>query len=345
MTYFQCDYVEGCHPAILQKLCETNLEQTPGYGADHYCESARQKIRAACKREDLDVHFLVGGTQANTTVLAALLRPHQGALCAESGHIACHETGAIEATGHKVLAIPGCKEGKLTADQVRKLVEDHYNDETQEHMVQPKMVYISHPTELGTLYTKAELEAISSLCREKNLFLYVDGARLGYGITAPGTDVTMADLARLCHAFYIGGTKVGALFGEALVIAAPALKEDFRYFIKQKGGLLAKGRLLGVQFETMMEDGLYEEMGKRANEAAAIIRKAFADKGFSFFCDSPTNQQFPILPESVMKKLSEKYAFADFGKVDETHHAVRFCTSWATPLEHAQALAADVAAL
>ena len=228
---------------------------------------------------------------------------------------------------------------------VRQVVESHYDDETQVHMVQPKMVYLSHPTELGTLYTKRELEALGQVCREKGLYLFLDGARLGYGLTAPGTDVTMADIARICDAFYIGGTKVGALFGEALVLANPALKEDFLYLIKQKGAMLAKGRLLGVQFEAMFEDGLYYEMGKAANQAAAVIRQACLQKGFSFLCDSPTNQQFPILPDEALPKLAEKYAFANFGKTDETHTAVRFCASWATPIEHAQALAQDLLAL
>ncbi len=345
MIRFNCDYSEGAHPKILERLVQTNMEQTPGYGEDEHCRRAAQLIQKECGRQDVDVHFMVGGTQTNLTVISAALRPHQGVISADTGHVNVHESGAIEATGHKVLAQTGCPQGKLTAQMVRQVVESHYDDETQVHMVQPKMVYLSHPTELGTLYTKRELEALGQVCREKGLYLFLDGARLGYGLTAPGTDVTMADIARICDAFYIGGTKVGALFGEALVLANPALKEDFLYLIKQKGAMLAKGRLLGVQFEAMFEDGLYYEMGKAANQAAAVIRQACLQKGFSFLCDSPTNQQFPILPDEALPKLAEKYAFANFGKTDETHTAVRFCASWATPIEHAQALAQDLLAL
>ena len=274
MIRFNCDYSEGAHPKILERLVQTNMEQTPGYGEDEHCRRAAQLIQKECGRQDVDVHFMVGGTQTNLTVISAALRPHQGVISADTGHVNVHESGAIEATGHKVLAQTGCPQGKLTAQMVRQVVESHYDDETQVHMVQPKMVYLSHPTELGTLYTKRELEALGQVCREKGLYLFLDGARLGYGLTAPGTDVTMADIARICDAFYIGGTKVGALFGEALVLANPALKEDFLYLIKQKGAMLAKGRLLGVQFEAMFEDGLYYEMGKAANQAAAVIRQA-----------------------------------------------------------------------
>ena len=345
MIRFNCDYSEGAHPKVLERLVQTNMEQTPGYGEDEHCRRAAQLIRKECGRQDVDVHFMTGGTQTNLTVISAALRPHQGVISADTGHVNVHESGAIEATGHKVLAQANYPEGKLTAQIVRQVVESHYNDETQVHMVQPKMVYISHPTELGTLYAKAELEELAQVCREKSLYLFLDGARLGYGLTAPGTDVTMADVARLCDVFYIGGTKVGALFGEALVVANPSLKEDFLYLIKQKGAMLAKGRLLGVQFEAMFEDGLYYEMGKAANQAAAVIRRACQEKGFPFLCDSPTNQQFPILPDEALPKLAENYAFANFGKTDEGHTAVRFCASWATPLEDAQALAKDLLAL
>ena len=341
MIRFNCDYSEGAHPQVLQRLVETNMEQTAGYGEDPHCAHAAELIRSECGRPDADVHFLVGGTQANLTVIAAALRPHQGVIAAQSGHVNVHESGAIEATGHKVLAQP-CQDGKLTAEQVRQVVEDHFNDETQEHMVQPKMVYISHPTEVGTLYTKEELEALHQVCRQKGLYLFLDGARLGYGLTAPGTDVTMADVAALCDVFYIGGTKVGTLFGEAVVILHPELKPDFRYLIKQRGGMLAKGRLLGVQFEALCENGLYYEMGRHANEAAAVIRQACQQKGYPFLCPSPTNQQFPILPDEKLPALAKKYAFAHFGKVDDSHSAIRFCTSWATKLEDAQALAQDL---
>ena len=344
MTYFQCDYVEGCHPAILQKLCESNLEQTPGYGADHYCESARQKIRAACGREDLDVHFLVGGTQANTTVLAALLRPHQGALCAESGHIACHETGAIEATGHKVLPLPS-RDGTITAAQVDDYCRAHFTSDVSEHMVQPGACYISHPTENGTLYTKTQLEELAAVCRRWGLPLYLDGARLGYGLASPESELDLPDLARLCDVFYIGGTKCGALFGEAVVISDPALKKDFLYFIKQRGGLLAKGRLLGIQFDVLFEGGLYRSICKRAVEQAMAIRKAFLAAGVPLYFDSPTNQQFFVLTPAQGEALGQDFAFESWGELDDGRTAVRFCTSWATRDEDVQALVGAIAAL
>ena len=267
MIYFNNDYSEGCHPAVLEALTKTNLEQTPGYGEDCYCRRAADKIRALCGREDLYVQFLVGGTQTNLTVIAAALRPHQGALGPESAHINVHETGAVEATGHKVLSVPSAN-GKITAKQVRDTVKAHREDSSFEHMVQLKLVYISNPTEYGTLYSLAELEALSEACRELGLYLFLDGARLGYGLAAKGNDVTMEDLARLCDVFYIGGTKVGALFGEAVVISNPAIAEDFRYLIKQRGGMLAKGRLLGVQFDALLEDDLYFKI---AEQAAALM--------------------------------------------------------------------------
>ena len=239
MILFNSDYTEGAHPRILERLMETNLEQTTGYGEDAYCEAAREAIRKVCDAPEADVHFLVGGTQANFTVISSALKPYQGVLCADTGHINVHETGAVEACGHKVLALPG-KDGKITAEQIRNAHDLHWSDESHEHIAQPKMVYISHPTELGTLYTKGELEEIGRVCRECGLYLFLDGARLGYGLMAPGTDVTIADIAKICDVFYIGGTKVGALFGEAVVIMNPQLKPDFRYCIKQKGGMLAK---------------------------------------------------------------------------------------------------------
>ena len=245
MIYFNNDYSEGCHEAVLRKLNETNMEQTSGYGTDPYCAQAAQMIRALCENDKLHVHFLVGGTQTNLTVIDAALRPHQGVLGANTAHVQVHETGAIEATGHKVLSIFS-DDGKISADQIDSAVTAHFADEAAEHTVQPKMVYISNPTELGTIYTLAELESISETCHKHGLYLFLDGARLGYGLTAKGNDVTMADLARLCDVFYIGGTKVGALFGEAVVISNPAIADDFRYLIKQHGGMLAKGRLLGV---------------------------------------------------------------------------------------------------
>lgn len=337
MIYFNNDYSEGCHPLILQRLSATNLEQTPGYGTDHYCRSAADKLRALCGDDRLAVHFLVGGTQANLTVIDAALRPHQGALCAESGHIHVHETGAVEATGHKVLTLPSA-DGKITAAQVRATVEAHRSDEAMEHTVQPKLVYISNPTELGTIYSRAELEALSGVCRELGLFLFLDGARLGYGLTARDNDVTMEDLARLCDVFYVGGTKVGALFGEAVVISNPAIAEDFRYMIKQHGGMLAKGRLLGLQFDTLFTDGLYFEIAKHANELADKLREALAEQGYPLLVPGCTNQVFPILPDSVLAELAKGFSFTEQQRVDDTHRAVRFCTSWATTEENMNAL-------
>ncbi len=344
MIRFECDYTEGAHPRIIEKLAKTNLEQTAGYGVDGYCRQGAEYIRVACMAPEADVHFLVGGTQANTVVIKSILRPHQGVLCAATGHINCHETGAIEAMGHKVLGIVN-DDGKLRAGQIRKAYDDHWNDATHEHIVQPGMVYISHPTENGTTYSKAELTEISITCRQLGLPLYMDGARLGYGLMAPDADLTLGDIAELCDVFYIGGTKVGALFGEAVVITRPELKKDFRYFIKQHGGMLAKGRLLGIQFETLFEDGLYFEISKHAVDQAMRIRKAFADKGIKMRYDSMTNQQFPILPDEVLKKLEEKYAFSFWEKMSDTTSAVRFCTSWATRAESVDQLLEDIAVL
>jgi len=341
MIYFNNDYAEGCHEAVLQALIRTNMEQTPGYSEDKYCASAAAKIRRLCGREDVAVHFLVGGTQTNLTVIDAALRPHQGALCAVSGHIHVHETGAVEATGHKVLTLPS-SDGKITAAQVKQAVLAHRSDGAFEHIVQPKLVYISNPTELGTLYTLAELEALSEVCRELGLYLFVDGARLGYGLAAAGNDVTMADLARLCDAFYIGGTKVGALFGEAVVITHPALKEDFRYLIKQHGGMLAKGRLLGVQFDALMENDLYFEIAAHADRQADAIRAAFDELKVPYLVPGVTNQIFPILPDAVLEELAKKYVFTEQERVSETHRAVRFCTSWATKPENVEELIRDL---
>lgn len=344
MIRFECDYTEGAHARIMKRLMDTNEEQTPGYGMDEHCERARTYIRKACQAENADIHFLVGGTQANTTIIASILRPHQGAVAASTGHIAVHETGAIEATGHKVLTIPS-DDGKIKAEQVKELYDAHWNDVTHEHMVQPGLVYISHPTENGTTYSKSELEAISKVCRECGMPLVMDGARLGYGLTAKDSDLSLADIARLCDVFYIGGTKVGALMGEAVVIVNDALKKDFRYSIKQHGGMLAKGRLLGIQFETLFEDGLYYEISQHAVDMAMMIRAAFAEQGFSFRYDSMTNQQFPILPNEALLKLSEKYSYSYWEKVDARHSAVRFCTSWATKKENVEMLIKDIKAL
>lgn len=337
MIYFNNDYSEGCHEKVMERLLATNMVQTPGYGEDAYCAAAAAKIRKKCGREDVAVHFLVGGTQTNMTVIDAALRPHQGALGADTAHINVHETGAVEATGHKVLWVPH-HDGKITAQQVEDTVREHYASTSFEHTVQPKLVYISNPTELGTLYTRAELESLSAVCRTRGLYLFVDGARLGYGLAAQGNDVTMEDLANLCDVFYIGGTKVGALFGEAVIITNPALQEDFRYLIKQHGGMLAKGRLLGVQFDALMEDDLYEKIAAHADRLADKLRHCLKELGVPFLVENTTNQLFPVLPDGVLDALAEDFVFSEQERVDETHRAVRFCTSWATKEESVDAL-------
>lgn len=337
MIYFNNDYSEGCHEKVMERLLATNMVQTPGYGEDAYCAAAAAKIRKKCGREDVAVHFLVGGTQTNMTVIDAALRPHQGALGADTAHINVHETGAVEATGHKVLWVPH-HDGKITAQQVEDTVREHYASTSFEHTVQPKLVYISNPTELGTLYTRAELESLSAVCRTRGLYLFVGGARLGYGLAAPGNDVTMEDLANLCDVFYIGGTKVGALFGEAVVITNPALQEDFRYLIKQHGGMLAKGRLLGVQFDALMEDDLYEKIAAHADRLADKLRHCLKELGVPFLVENTTNQLFPVLPDGVLDALAKDFVFSEQERVDKTHRAVRFCTSWATKEESVDAL-------
>ena len=337
MIYFHNDYSEGCHELVLKALIDTNMEQTPSYGTDDYCKKAADKICKACNRDDLAVHYLVGGTQANLTVIDAALRPHQAALGAVSAHINSHETGAVEATGHKVLSVPS-EDGKITAEQVRQVIDNHRASDSYEHEPQPKLVYISNPTEYGTLYTLSELETLSSVCKEKGLYLFLDGARLGYGLAAKGNDVTMEDLARLCDVFYIGGTKVGALFGEAVVFSNPVLAEDFRYLIKQHGGMLAKGRLLGVQFDALFTDELYFKISSHAVAMADRIRDTFDELGVSYLVPGVTNQIFPILPDSFLAVLARDFMFTEMGRVDSDHRCVRFCTSWATMPENVDAL-------
>lgn len=344
MIRFECDYTEGAHPLIMQKLMETNMEQTIGYGNDSHCEHARSLIKEACKQDKADVHFLVGGTQTNTTVIASVLRPYQGAIAADTGHINVHETGAIEATGHKVLALPGA-DGKINATQIEEYIDAHWADSDHEHTIQPGMVYISQPTEYGTMYSKKELEDIYKVCQEKDIYLFIDGARLGYALASYDADMTLADIAANCDAFYIGGTKVGALFGEAVVITNPAIQKDFRYSIKQHGGMLAKGRLLGIQFETLFTDDLYGTISRHAIDCAMKVKEAFSKKGYSFLYESSTNQQFPIISTEDMEKLSSKYTFSTWAKYDEAHYVVRFCTSWATTKENVDALCKDIAAL
>ena len=327
---FYSDYLEGAHPAIMDALARTNLEQTPGYGEDCHCQAAAALIRKACALPEADVHFLVGGTQTNATVIASVLRPHQGVLCASTGHIGVHETGAIEHSGHKVLPLPAV-DGKITADQITEAVEAHWADESREHTVQPGMVYISFPTELGTIYSKEELQAISAACASKNLPLFIDGARLGYGLTSPACDITLPELAALADVFYIGGTKQGALFGEAVVIRSNALKPDFRYFIKQNGGMLAKGRLLGIQYEVLFTNDLYFAIARHANEQATKVREQAKRLGIKLFGNSPTNQIFLVVEDSKLAAFSEKVGYEFWQRYSPTESVVRVCTSWATP--------------
>lgn len=341
MIYFHNDYSEGCHPKVLEKLIATNMEQTTGYGEDNYCMQAADLIRRACGRDDLAIHFLVGGTQTNLIVIAAALRPHQAALGAVSAHINVHETGAVEATGHKVLTVPSA-DGKITAGQVREVVALHRASGSMVHEAQPKIVYISNPTELGTLYTLTELENLSAACKELGLYFFLDGARLGYGLAASDNDVTLKDIARLCDVFYIGGTKVGALFGEAVVISNPTIDEDFRYLIKQRGAMLAKGRLLGVQFGALMEDGLYFEISAHAIKLADQIRDTLDKIGVSCLVPGTTNQIFPILSDAFLDELSKNFVFTEMERVDDNHRAVRFCTSWASTQENVDAFCAEL---
>ncbi len=334
-TLFTSDYCEGALPRIMQRLQETNMVQTVGYGEDDFCAQAREYIRKACDRPDIDVHFLVGGTQTNATVISSILKPYQGVLCAESGHINVHETGAVEHGGHKILALPS-PDGKITAKQVGDALDEHFSDANHEHMVMPGMVYISFSTESGTIYSREELTAISEVCRSFDIPLFVDGARLGYGMAASEllegeNALTLKDFAKLADVFYIGGTKQGALFGEAVVITNDALKEDFRYCIKQGGGMLAKGRLLGIQFAALFEDGLYMDAARGAVLKAARIRKALEDKHFEFLVDSPTNQIFPILTNEQVEKMDKDFGFEIWKRLPDGRTAVRFCTSWATP--------------
>lgn len=329
MFRFACDYAEGCHPRILKALTQTNLEQTAGYGTDPYCEKARELLRAAAGAPQADVHFLVGGTQANTTVISALLRPHQGVLSADTGHINVHESGAIESTGHKVLPLPN-RNGKITAQQVEQAINAHYADANHEHTVQPAMVYVSHPTESGTLYTRQELTALSKVCRAYHVPLYMDGARLAYALAATENDLSLADIAALCDVVCVGGTKCGALFGEAVLILNPQWRSDFRYFIKQRGGMLAKGRLLGLQFLTLFTDGLYVEIAAHADRLADRVRDALKKNGFVQPYPTAANQVFAVVSNEALAFLEEKYVFDRWETVDEDHTVIRICTSWAT---------------
>lgn len=343
MIQFQCDYLEGCHPRVLQALVESNADQAAGYGEDPICEEARDIIRRLCHAPEAAVHFFVGGTQVNRTLIAATLRPHQGAVACDTGHIAVHESGAIESSGHKVLTTPN-DNGKLTAAAVDALCTAHWSEAAPDHMVQPGMVYISNPTENGTVYTREELLSLRAVCDKWKLPLYLDGARLASAMECPLCDYDYAFLAEVCDAFTFGGTKLGALFGEALVITNREMNRDFRYILKQNGGLLAKGRLLGLQFRELLKDGLYNEIGRRENEMALYIRRSLEEKGYAFLIDSPTNQQFPIFPDDLLETLKEKYSFSFWEKTDARHSCVRICTSWATRQEDVDALLADIPA-
>ncbi len=336
MLSFESDYTEGAHERILHRLMETNLEQLSGYGADPYCRSAKEKIREACACPEAEIYFLAGGTQTNAIVIDALSDRYEGVISADTGHINGHEAGAIEFTGHKVLSIKG-HEGKLRAADLDQYVKDFRNDQNHDHMVFPGMVYISHPTEYGTLYTKKELAAISEVCRKYSLPLYLDGARLGYGLMSRAADVTLPDIARYCDAFYIGGTKVGALCGEAVVFTRKAPKH-FMTIVKQRGALLAKGRLLGIQFDTLFTDDLYFSISRRAIDMAELLKKGFQEKGYPFYLESPTNQQFIILENRRMERLREQVSFGFWEKYDENHTVVRFATSWATREEDIECL-------
>ena len=350
MLAFNNDYSHGAHPAVLQALVDTNMEPQPGYGTDAHTERAKQLIREACQAPDAGVFFLVGGTQANATVIDMLLAPYEGVVAAETGHVACHEAGAIEFGGHKVLTIPGY-EGKMHAEDLENYIQVFYENESYEHTVFPGAVYVSLSTEYGTLYSKAELAAIHAVCQKREIPLFVDGARLAYALASDECDITLPELAQLCDVFYIGGTKCGVLCGEAVVFCGMHAPAHPIPRIKQHGALLAKGRLLGLQFLALLngEDGTgsspYYTMVAKADRQAMRIRAAFEAKGCAMLFDSPTNQQFPILPNSWYNALSEKYAMTLTAKPDAEHTAVRFCTSWATRDEDVDALLADIASL
>ena len=337
MLSFENDYSHGAHEKILQRLMETNMDAQVGYGFDEYTESAKNKIRQACGCEDAEVYFLVGGTQTNQVVIDTLLEDYEGVISATSGHVNGHEAGAIEFSGHKVLAIPG-HEGKLNAGEVRAYISSFYNDRSYEHMVFPGMVYVSYPTEYGTLYTKQELLDIKAVCKEYDIPLYLDGARLGYGLMSYESDLTLQDIASICDAFYIGGTKVGALFGEAVVFTKNNIPKHFMTRIKQHGALLAKGKVLGVQFDTLFTDDLYFTISRHAIDCAKELKKIFAEKGYSLYLDSPTNQQFVILDNAKMEELKDKVRYCIWEPYDENHTVVRFATCWATTHEDLQAL-------
>lgn len=342
MVSFESDYIAGAHPEIIRRLTETNLESLPGYGSDRYCAEAKSKIREVIGR-DVDVEFVVGGTQTNAVVISTMLADHEGVIAAKTGHVSGHEAGAIEYSGHKVLEIPE-REGKIEAGTLQAYLADFYADRNHEHMVFPGMVYISFPTEYGTLYSAKELQEIARICREHQIPLFADGARLGYGLMSKQNDVTISDLADLCDVFTIGGTKVGALCGEAVVYTRENKPAHFITSVKRRGALLAKGRLLGVQFDTLFTDDLYFKISTHAIEMAEQMKEIFRAHGFDFHIDSPTNQQFIVLENAQMEKLKERVAFSFWEKKDETHTVVRFATSWSTTQEDLRTLEAALKA-
>ncbi|EOS78011.1 hypothetical protein C819_00627 [Lachnospiraceae bacterium 10-1] len=329
MISFENDYTTGAHPQVLKMLLETNLEAVSGYGSDSYCSSAREKISKACECPEADVYFLIGGTQTNAVVISTLLKSYEGVITAATGHINIHEAGAIEYTGHKVLELPH-HNGKIASNELEEYLQRFYADETHEHMVFPGMVYLSHPTEYGTLYAKEELESISAICKKYQILLFLDGARLGYGLASLSTDVTLPDLAKICDVFYIGGTKVGALFGEAVVFTKKNAPSYFITMVKQHGALLAKGRLLGVQFDALFTEELYWKIGRHAIDMAEQLKGMLKEKGYLMPWDSPTNQQYIVLENDQMEKMKSKVKFSFWEKYDETHTIVRFVTSWST---------------
>lgn len=337
MLSFENDYSQGAHERILQRLIETNMDAQPGYGFDFYTESAKAKIREACACPDAEIYFLVGGTQTNQTVIDSMLAGYEGVAAAETGHVSVHEAGAIEYSGHKILTLPS-HDGKMDAVELDGYLTGFWQDPNHEHMVFPGMVYISHPTEYGTLYTKQELSDIKAVCEKYRIPLYLDGARLGYGLMSCQTDVTLQDIAAICDVFYIGGTKVGALFGEAVVFTKKNAPKYFMTTVKQHGALLAKGKALGVQFETLFTDGLYYKISRHAIDCAEELKKIFAEKGYKMYLDSPTNQQFVILENSKMEKLKDKVRFSIWEPYDESHTVVRFVVCWATTEEDLKAL-------
>lgn len=339
MLHFESDYIQGAHPAILENLIKTNLIAQTGYGVDCFCEDAKAKIRTACNDETADVYFLVGGTQANATVIDAMLKNYEGVVAAVTGHINGHEAGAVEADGHKVLPLPHHL-GKIDAGELADLLATFYADDNHDHMIFPGMVYISHPTEYGTLYSKSELTAISDICRQYSIPLFMDGARLGYALTSDGTDLDLPTIAQLCDVFYIGGTKCGALCGEAVVFPRHGAPKQFFTTVKQHGALLAKGRLLGVQFDTLFTDNLYMNICRNANKQAEKVRKAFKEKGYEIFIETVTNQIFIVLENNRLKELSEKVCFGFWEKKDDNHTVMRIATSWATTDEDVAALLA-----